>query len=264
MSMSLKPKQENFQMSNIVTSVADWRVLRAMCKRSIGFVPTMGNLHEGHLSLLARAKKENEVTIASIFVNQAQFNDLNDYEQYPRTLHADLKKLQALKIDYVFLPSHSELYPDDYQVKVQETTMSKILEGASRPGHFEGMLTVVLKLFNIIQPTRAYFGEKDYQQLLLIKKMVASLFLPIDIIQVETVRAPDAVALSSRNNRLQESERQKAAYFASLLASTHTCEEITRLLEEQGCQVDYIEEKWGRRLGAVRVGNVRLIDNVVR
>lgn len=251
-------------MINIVTTVSEWQALRAKIRGSIGFVPTMGNLHAGHLSLLKRAKIENDVAVASIFVNHTQFNDKNDYDHYPRTLEEDLEKLSALEIDYVFLPTSSEIYPDDYQVKVKETVISEILEGAHRPNHFDGMLTIVLKLFNIIRPHKSYFGEKDYQQLMLIKKMVASLFLPIDIIECETVRGNDNIALSSRNSRLSDSDLEKASYFAQLLLSSYSCEEIKILLQKKNCKVDYIEEKWGRRLGAVSIGNVRLIDNVVR
>lgn len=251
-------------MTSIVTTITDWQKIRSGIQGAVGFVPTMGNLHEGHLSLLTRAKNENSVVIASIFVNPAQFNDALDYKHYPRTIEDDIEKCRELSVDYVFMPSKDEIYPDHYEVQVKETQVSQLLEGGYRPGHFDGMLTVVLKLFNIINAQRAYFGEKDYQQLMLIKKMVASLFLSVDIVACETIRAIDGLALSSRNSRLSDAERIKAGVFARLLASPASCEEVIQLLQQENIRVDYVEEKWGRRLGAVWVGNVRLIDNVVR
>jgi len=248
---------------NIVTTIKDWQIARKLLiGKSVGFVPTMGHLHDGHLTLCERSLNENEVTVASIFINPMQFNQTSDFDHYPRTYDADIEKLKVLGVDYLFMPKPEDMYPDSYEVKVTESKDSKELEGQHRPGHFDGMMTVVLKLFNLVQPTRAYFGEKDYQQLLLIKKMVHALFLPIDIIACETIRADDYLALSSRNSRLSSEQRKMAAQFPDVMrrtkSETTAIEELTKL----GFKVDYICEKWGRRLGAVWLGDIRLIDNI--
>src|SRR5262249_39761740 len=159
--------------------------------------PTMGHLHVGHLSLCHRAKIENDVTVVSIFINPTQFNEANDFKSYPRTLEQDKTLLMEADIDYVFVPETEAIYRDNYEMVVSESLLSTCLEGEFRPGHFNGMLTVVLKLLNLIHPTRAYFGEKDYQQLLLIKKMVEAFFLPIEIIGCPILRDTDGVAFSS-------------------------------------------------------------------
>jgi len=253
--------QETSRAMNILSNLTDCRVLH-QTNQSIGFVPTMGNLHAGHASLIERSKQENDITVVSIFVNRAQFNQASDYQHYPRTIEQDSELLSTLKVDYLLLPSEQVMYPDGYQVKLTETEISRELEGEHRPGHFDGMLTVVLKLFNLVKPTRAYFGEKDYQQLLLVKKMVAALLLPIDIIACETQRAKDNLALSSRNSRLTVEHRAQAALFPMLLQQPIPVDEVSKKLVELGFKVDYIAEKWGRRLGAVWLDNVRLIDNV--
>ncbi|HEX2549527.1 MAG TPA: pantoate--beta-alanine ligase [Gammaproteobacteria bacterium] len=247
---------------NIVTKVKDWREIKKnLEEKSIGFVPTMGNLHEGHGSLFKRAKAENEIVVASIFVNPTQFNQNNDFIHYPRTLEQDILFLKSHSVDYLFLPDVHEIYPDDYQLQMTENMLSLELEGEHRPGHFNGMLTVVLKLFNIIQAGRAYFGEKDYQQLLLVEKMVRALFLTVQIVPCETVRAEDSLALSSRNSRLNASQRLQAAHFPRLLQSKLSCIEVSDELKKLGFKVDYIVEKWQRRLGAVWLDDIRLIDN---
>lgn len=248
---------------NIVTTIEAWQKIKNNLQgHTIGFVPTMGNLHAGHLSLCKRSLAENAVTVVSIFVNPTQFNQLQDFDLYPRTLQADEKLLAELAVDYLFLPDAKDIYADQFQVQISEAELSQALEGEYRPGHFTGMLTVVNKLLNIIQPTRAYFGEKDFQQLLLIKKMVAALFMPIEIIACETVRAHDGLALSSRNSRLSEEQRKQAAHFFRVLNSSLSLENMVFELTNLGFKVDYIAEKWQRRLGAVWLGNVRLIDNV--
>ncbi len=248
---------------NIVTSLSAWQSTRKnLLNKTIGFIPTMGNLHQGHLSLCERSKSENEITIVSIFVNPTQFNQASDFDRYPRTVEDDLAKLELSKVDYVFLPDPKEIYFDNYQIQVNETELSSDLEGAYRPGHFTGMLTVVLKLLNLMQATRAYFGEKDYQQLLLVKKMAAALFLTTEIIGCETIRAEDGVALSSRNSRLNAEQREKAKCIPELLNSTLSLEQITEKLYSLGFKVDYIAEKWQRRLAAVWLDDVRLIDNI--
>jgi len=247
---------------NIVTKVESWLEFRKLLTdKKIGFVPTMGHLHDGHGSLFKRAKQENDIVVASIFINPTQFNQSNDFANYPRTLDHDVAFLQSFEVDYLFLPEASEIYPDDYQFQMTENVLSVELEGEYRPGHFNGMLTVVLKLLNIIQADRAYFGEKDYQQLLLVEKMVKALFLPVKIIPCETIRAKDNVALSSRNSRLNEEQRLKASHFPRLLQSELSSFEITDELKKLGFKVDYIVEKWQRRLGAVWLDDIRLIDN---
>jgi len=250
---------------NIVTTIKEWQDIRKkLSDQQIGFVPTMGNLHAGHMSLYERARKENDLTVASIFLNPTQFNQSRDFELYPRTIEQDIELLSSHQVDFLFLPDSASMYPDQFQVQVTETELCQILEGEFRPGHFNGVLTVVLKLFNIIQPTRAYFGEKDYQQLLLVKKMVSALFLAIDVVACPTVRAEDKLPLSSRNSRLTKEQREKAAHFSKLLASPISVEAIIHQLKELGFKVDYVFDKWQRRLGAVWLDDVRLIDNIER
>lgn len=184
-----------------------------LAEKHIGFVPTMGALHDGHLSLIRKSKEENDVTVVSIFVNFTQFNDKNDFNKYPNTLTEDLTKLRSLNVDYLFNPSFETLYPDKYSFKIVEDNLSNKLCGEHRPGHFNGVLTIVNKLFNIIKPTNAYFGEKDYQQYLLIKNMVEALFLDINVIASATVRENDGLAMSSRNTLLSKEDRILAAEF---------------------------------------------------
>jgi pantoate--beta-alanine ligase len=248
---------------NIVTQLNEWQnIRRTLDGKTIGFIPTMGCLHAGHLDLCKRSIAENDITIVSIFVNPAQFNDQNDFNKYPRTQENDAALLQQIGVDYLLEPAASAMYPDQYQIQVTETEVSTQLEGEHRPGHFNGMLTVVLKLLNLTQATRAYFGEKDFQQLMLVKKMVAALFLPVQIISCDTVRAADGLALSSRNTRLSPTHRQQAAQFPALLNEKDSCANIAEKLTSLGFRVDYIVEKWQRRLGAVWLGDVRLIDNI--
>lgn len=230
--------------------------------KSVGFVPTMGALHEGHYSLVKRARGECEVVIASIFVNPTQFNDPTDLEKYPRTLEADLEGLASAGCDYVFLPQGSEIYADNYRFEVREKKISAELCGAHRPGHFEGVLTVVLKLFQLVRPQKAYFGEKDYQQLKLIQDMSQSLFLGVEVVPCPTLREADGLAMSSRNLRLQSEERRKAPLLFQVLRNSADVDTARLELERAGFRVDYVEEKWGRRFGAAFLGNVRLIDNV--
>ena len=246
------------------SNLADWRVARgepALAGRSVGFVPTMGALHNGHRALLARARAENDCVVLSIFVNPTQFNDPADLARYPRTLEADLAVAAGL-IDHVIVPASEELYPDNYAYRVSEDFLSRRLEGAHRPGHFDGVLTVVLKLLNVVQPTRAYFGEKDWQQLRLVEGMARALFLPVEIIACPTERDADGLALSSRNRRLSPTARLRAALFPHILRSASTAEAATTALKETGFEVDYVADEAGVRLGAIRTENVRLIDNV--
>jgi pantoate--beta-alanine ligase len=222
----------------------------------------MGALHEGHLSLLRRSRSENDRTLVSIFVNPTQFDDPADLARYPRTIEDDLRLLRAEGTDFVLLPREEDLYPDRYRYRVIETEDSRVLEGAHRPGHFDAVLTVVLKLLQIASAHRAYFGEKDWQQLRLVRGMAEALFLPTAVVACPTVREPDGLAVSSRNRRLSASDRGKAGEFYRALVSAPTPDDARRLLAGNGFAVDYIEDWDGRRLGAVRLGGVRLIDNV--
>jgi pantoate--beta-alanine ligase len=222
----------------------------------------MGALHAGHMSLVERSQSENDFTVVSVFVNPTQFDDKKDLEAYPRNLESDLAMLAERNVDFVFAPSPVEMYPNGYHYKVQESEVSPLLCGAHRPGHFDGMLTVVLKLFQIIKPTRAYFGEKDYQQLQLVRGLVESFFLPVRICACPIVRESDGLAMSSRNRRLSPADRKLAPRLFENLTRSATCNEARERLSSEGFEVDYVEERWGRRLAAVRLGGVRLIDNV--
>lgn len=242
-----------------IQNFMNWRV---SVQGKVGFVPTMGALHEGHMALIRKARGENDFVAASIFVNPTQFNDPKDLEKYPRTLEKDLAMLEKEGVAAVFLPHYQELYQDDYEIQVKESNLSSRFCGAHRPGHFDGVLTVVMKLLQIVQPHNAYFGEKDYQQYLLIKKMVESLFVPINIIPVPTVREADGLAMSSRNLLLSEEQRKKAPRLNYWIKQNMGLNEIKQHLTEEGFKVDYLEEFQGRRLVAAFLGSIRLIDNV--
>lgn len=251
-------------MTKLCPSVAEWRALRnspEWAGRSVGFVPTMGALHAGHEALLARARAENERVVLSVFVNPTQFNEPNDLARYPRTLEADIE-LARPHADAVFAPAPEEFYPDGYRYRVTENELSRRWEGADRPGHFDGVLTVVLKLFNAVQPTRAYFGEKDWQQLQLVRGMAAALLLPVDVVACPTVRDADGLALSSRNRRLSAPARRRAAEFPRVLRTAADAATAAAELRAAGFEVDYVDDTAGVRLGAVRLDGVRLIDNV--
>lgn len=222
----------------------------------------MGNLHEGHISLCRQAKAENDVVLVSIFVNPTQFNQRADFEKYARTFEADCALLDEPGVDYVFHPDEKAMYPDNYEVQVSESVVSQELEGAFRPGHFQGMLTVVLKLLNIAQADRAYFGEKDFQQLTLVRKMVEALFVPTEIIPGKTIRAESGLALSSRNARLTPAQQAQAVEISRLLKSDLSDEAVMQKLAEAGFRPEYVATKWGRRLAAAWLGDVRLIDNL--
>jgi pantoate--beta-alanine ligase len=178
--------------------------------KSIGFVPTMGALHEGHLSLIKRSKKENDITVVSIYVNPLQFGPNEDLQKYPRRRDKDLELLSSLEVDTVFIPDDKEMYGEDFTTFIYIGRIAKLLCGASRPGHFDGVATIVAKLFNIVAPDRAYFGQKDFQQSVVIKKMVRDLNYGIDIIVCPTVREDDGLAMSSRNTYLTDDEREAA------------------------------------------------------
>lgn len=248
---------------HIVTDLAMWRLLRKQLQgKDIGFVHTMGHLHAGHLSLCTRSQQENAVTVVAIFINPTQFNRDEDFLSYPRTLEADKSLLIEQKIDYLLLFDSAIIYPEGYSIHVSESTeLSQLLEGQFRPGHFTGMLTVVLKYLHLVKPMRAYYGEKDFQQVLLIKKMCEALFLETEIIACPTVRAADGLALSSRNSRLNPEQRKRAKLFPEILQTVQRIEEVIEQLEAAGFKVDYVADYWGRRLAAVWIDTVRLIDN---
>jgi len=248
----------------LITNLSAWRTLRRGPEfngRTVGFVPTMGALHRGHVSLLERARRENDRVVLSIFVNPTQFNDATDLAKYPRTLDADLALAQELT-DWVIVPETAALYPDDYRYRVTESALSSELEGAHRPGHFDGVLTVVLKLLNLVAPNRAYFGEKDWQQLELIRGLAAALFLPVDIVACPTIREDDGLAMSSRHRRLSPEGRVHAAFFPRILRSAPDADAATRQLHQAGFEVDYVTDRDGARIGAIRLEGVRLIDHV--
>ncbi len=248
----------------ILRSVKEYQKWRSgiECK-TLGFVPTLGALHAGHAALLKQARAENEVLVLSIFINPTQFNQTDDYEKYPKTEDADFAMAKESRVDALFFPDQaSDLYPDDYAYRVHENTFSKTLCGAFRPGHFEGMLTVVLKLLKIVSPTHAYFGEKDFQQLRLVQDMAQALFLPIDVVACETLREADGLAMSSRNVRLRSAAREKASLISKYLKSSLANEEVKAKLAEAGFEVEYVATEMGRRLVAAKLDGVRLIDNV--
>jgi pantoate--beta-alanine ligase len=251
-------------MPRIVTRIEDWTKERAALdagKLSVGFVPTMGALHAGHRALLERARAENDRVVMSVFVNPTQFDDPADLARYPRTLESDVELAGGLA-DWVLAPHPGDMYPDGYRFRVTESSLSAKLEGAQRPGHFDGVLTVVMKLLNLVRPHRAYFGEKDWQQLELVRGMAAALFIPVEIVPCPTVRDDDGLALSSRNRRLSSAGRRLAASFPRILRESPEPTGAARALGEAGFGVDYVEDHGGVRLAAVRLENVRLIDNV--
>jgi pantoate--beta-alanine ligase len=249
----------------VFTDLGAWRSDRRQQRRggmSLGLVPTMGALHAGHLSLVQRSLAENDRTLVSIFVNPTQFNDPADLAAYPQPLEADLTLLRGAGVHFVVVPQPNALYPDGYRYRIVETERSRVLEGVQRPGHFDGVLTVVLKLLLIADAERAYFGEKDWQQLQLVRGLVDAFFLHTTIVGCPTVRESDGLALSSRNVRLSAEARRKAPGFHRALAEAPSAEIARRMLEDDGFAVEYVEDEPARRLAAVRLAGVRLIDNI--
>lgn len=249
----------------IFKNIEEWTNFRRALAPSLtlGFVPTMGNLHAGHASLFMKSIHENDCTVASLFVNPTQFNQPDDFSNYPRTLEADCELLEKTGVDFCILPTEQDIYPDQYRYKVEEQELSLIMEGKQRPGHFNGVLTVVLKLLNLVKAHNAYFGEKDYQQYCLIKDMAAAFFLDLSIKACPTVREASGLAYSSRNTRLTTEQRIKAETFAALLQKNQTCQELIIALKTQNIAVDYVIDKDQRRFAAVIIGGIRLIDNRV-
>ena len=274
----------------IISTITELRT-RLADDRAIAFVPTMGNLHEGHLNLMRLAREHGGCVVASIFVNPLQFGPNEDFDKYPRTLEADSAKLQGLA-DVVFAPSVNEMYPEKQTVFVEPPPIANELDGATRPGHFRGMATVVLKLLNVVQPQVALFGKKDYQQLRIIRQMVAQLNLPVRIIGCETVRAADGLALSSRNQYLNAAERNEATFLYQTLQGIRLAivqgerdfeqlqKQAVEALAARNWQVDYVvvrnqsdlrpASRAQRELAelnliilaAAKLGNTRLLDNV--
>jgi pantoate--beta-alanine ligase len=247
----------------IVRTVAEVReTLRG--RTGIGLVPTMGAFHEGHLALFSAARDEGDVVVASLFVNPAQFAEGEDYARYPRDEGEDARIAEEAGVDVLFAPRASELYPAGYQTWVDVQELSKPLEGVVRPGHFRGVATICLKLFNIVGPERAYFGQKDAQQVAVVRRMVRDLDLEVEIRVVPTVRDEDGLAYSSRNVFLTPAERERARALPRALA-TRDPEQARALLD--GLEVDYVEaaDLDGQQVlaAAVRVGSTRLIDNEV-
>jgi pantoate--beta-alanine ligase len=229
--------------------------------KSVGFVPTMGNLHQGHASLFSTSAKENDLTVASVFVNPTQFNQPDDFTHYPRTPDADMELMKSTGVDFCIFPDKESVYPDGYTYQIQENELCQRMEGAHRPGHFNGVLTVVMKLLQLTRPTNAYFGEKDYQQFLLIRGMAAAFFMPVNIKACPTIRENSGLAFSSRNNRLSPEQRLLADEFARIFHQPISCEEIIKELMAKDIVVDYVEDYLGRRFAAVFIGDIRLIDN---
>jgi len=273
----------------VVETVEGMAALARQVRRPSGLVPTMGYLHQGHLSLVARARKENETLIVSVFVNPAQFGPREDLDTYPRDLKRDMALLEAEGTDIVFAPSLEEMYPPGYDTWVEVERLTQRLEGASRPGHFRGVATVVAKLFNIVRPDRAYFGQKDGQQAAVIRRMAADLNMGLQVVVLPTVREPDGLAMSSRNVYLTPEQRRAAPVLYRALTHARDLwqhgerdgerlrQEVRRILEGEPLvmNVDYVSVADAETLEeldtvdrpamlslAVRIGRTRLIDNV--
>ena len=235
--------------------------------QTVGFVPTMGALHLGHESLMQEARKKNDLVVLSIFVNPTQFNQKEDFEKYPKTWEQDLEIAKRAGVDAIFAPKDGQaMYPDEYRYKISESTFSKELCGEFRPGHFDGMLTVVFKLFQITKPTRAYFGEKDHQQLSLVQGMIEALFLDVELVPCKTFREASGLALSSRNLRLSVAEKEIAPRLYETMTKVPDLIEAKSKLTALGFKVEYLidrpEANGKRRYAAAWLGDVRLIDNV--
>lgn len=250
----------------VLDDLRAWRSVRADLAGSVGFVPTMGALHAGHAALLRRSVEENDITVLSIYLNPTQFNDPKDLAKYPASLDADLAVAEELGVDYVLLPTGDDMYADGFRYQVTEQAFSLELCGADRPGHFTGVLTVVLKLLNLVRPVRAYFGKKDFQQYRLVQDMCEAFFIDTEIVGCETVRESDGLAMSSRNRLLDSDSRARAATLNRVLRDAPDDATAVALLEREGFAVDYVVSKYGRRFAAVVVTcdgqTVRLIDNL--
>lgn len=271
----------------VIRSLSQMMQLAYPAGKSVGFIPTMGYLHRGHLSLVQASKKECDITVASIFVNPAQFGPKEDLSSYPRDIERDLKELEKLGVDYVFIPSEAMIYPEGFDTWVQVQRLSQILCGNSRPGHFKGVCTIVLKLINIVRPDKMFMGEKDYQQLMILRKMMHDLNLKTKIVACPIVRETDGLAMSSRNSYLSTSDRALAlCLFKALKEAKQAVSEgktdahmlialAKQTIRIAGANVDYVEilderdlseqeiiDEHSRMLIAAYVGKTRLIDNL--
>jgi pantoate--beta-alanine ligase len=273
----------------IARTIAEMKAFRMKSLGSVGFVPTMGYLHDGHLALVKQARSENSIVVASIFVNPTQFGPTEDFTTYPRDTECDLAMLRKERIDFVFMPTAEEMYPEGFNSWVEIEKITDRLEGTCRPGHFKGVATVVIKLFNIVEPTRAYLGQKDAQQALIIKKMAADLNMNLEIRVTPTVRESDGLAMSSRNVYLKPLERQAATILFKALTLAQNLrgkgernaetirKEMTSLINKEPlAKIDYVSiadaetleelpeiDKPALASLAVRIGKTRLIDNVL-
>lgn len=243
---------------NDVTALNSWR----RNQDGIGFVPTMGSLHAGHMALVNKAQQAVDTTLVSIFVNPTQFDQTSDLDSYPQDLKADLAQLEAAGVDAVFTPDSDQIYPNGYRFKITENDLSEQFCGAHRPGHFDGVLTVVMKLLQLVKPDFVLLGEKDYQQLQLIRAMIDEFFLKVKVIACATVRDSDGLALSSRNQRLSPSELNLAPMLYQTLTDDSDLESKRSRLRALGFSVEYLQVYQDRLLAAVHLGDVRLIDNV--
>jgi pantoate--beta-alanine ligase len=273
---------KNLKVFNKISDIRNFVNDNKKLNKTIAFVPTMGSLHEGHVALIENAKKYADIVIVNIFVNKAQFNDLQDYELYPQNLENDVKILINTPADAVFAPSNLEIYDENFSFKIVPTSMVDCLCAKDRVGHFDGVALIIAKLFNIINPNYAFFGEKDFQQLAIIKKLVKDLNFNVEILSVETVREPSGLALSSRNQRLSADNKIKASMIYKVLneikINPKIIEEKKRELLENGFEkidyleirnednlklnMDFISQKKRRIFIAVYLGGVRLIDNL--
>lgn len=243
--------------------LSQWRQYRDTQDRwAPGFVPTMGGLHEGHRSLIERSVRENDRTVVSLFLNPTQFDQRADLDSYPAEQEADLEALARWGVDDVLMPAPEAMYPDDYRFRVSEQDLSRTLCGAHREGHFDGVLTVVLRLLNLVRAKRAYFGEKDWQQLSLVRGMADAFFIDTTIVGCPVIREDSGLALSSRNARLDAREAALAPALHRTLATSRTAEDAAKVLGGLGFDVDYVRDLDGRRLAAAHLGATRLIDNI--
>ena len=250
-------------MSQVIDSVVKWKKIRnTISSSNIGFVATMGCLHEGHKELILESKKNHTTTVVSIFINPHQFNNNQDLVTYPQTLEEDLVFLNDLKVDYVITPDKKMIYPDNYKFQVIEKNISQTVEGKHRPGFFEGILTAVLKLLVITRPEVAYFGEKDFEQYELIKEMAKAFLLDCKIQKVKTRREPSGLAYSSRNKNLTHSEKELASNIYYYLKNEKNPDKIKVELKNLGIKVEYICDHNQRRYIAAHINKTRLIDNI--
>lgn len=288
---NVKAYKANCIEMKLIQTIKELQAALGECRaqgKTIGLVPTMGALHAGHASLVKRCVTENDVAVVSVFVNPTQFNDKNDLLKYPRTLEADCKLLEGIGATYVFAPSVDEMYPEPDTRHFSYAPLDTVMEGVHRPGHFNGVCQIVSKLFEAVKPDRAYFGEKDFQQLAIIREMVRQMHYPLQIVGCPIVREADGLALSSRNARLSAAERETALNISRTLfssveyAKTHTLAETKRFVEDaiaavEGLELEYFEIVDGNTLQTVRAwedtgyivgcitvycGEVRLIDNI--